>query len=150
MWKFAKAILADEPIDLYNHGEMRRDFTYVDDVVESVVQLTKHPATSVNNRARLSPKPGTSNAPWRVYNIGNHSPTELLYVVSLLERHLGKKAKRNLMPMQPGDVPATYADVEALTKVIQFSPSTSIENGVAKFVQWYRAYHSYNVKKGAA
>ena len=141
MWKFAKAILADEPIDLYNQGVMCRDFTYVDDVVESVVRLTKHPAAPDKNWSSHSPDSGTSSAPWRVYNIGNHSPTELLYVVSLLEKHLGKDAKRNLLPMQPGDVSATYADVEALTEAVDFKPSTSIEDGIASFVQWYLEYH---------
>ena len=141
MWKFAKAILADEPIDIYNRGEMRRDFTYVDDVVESIVRLTEQPATPYGKWDSYSPDPGTSDAPWRVYNIGNHSPTELLYVVSLLEKHLGKKSRQNLLPMQPGDVSATYADVEALAEAVEFKPSTSIESGIAKFVQWYLAYH---------
>ncbi len=154
MWKFAKAILADEPIDLYNQGVMCRDFTYVDDVVESVVRLTKHPSAPDKNWNSHSPDSGTSSAPWRVYNIGNHSPTELLYVVSLLEKHLGKDAKRNLLPMQPGDVSATYADVEALTEAVDFKPSTSIEDGIASFVQWYLEYHqeqisTVNLKKTA-
>ena len=154
MWKFAKAILADEPIDLYNQGVMCRDFTYVDDVVESVVRLTKHPSAPDKNWNSHSPDSGTSSAPWRVYNIGNHSPTELLYVVSLLEKHLGKDAKRNLLPMQPGDVSATYADVEALTEAVDFKPSTSIEDGIASFVEWYLDYHqeqtdSVSLKKTA-
>jgi UDP-glucuronate 4-epimerase len=141
MWKFAEAILADRPIDLYNRGEMRRDFTYVDDVVESIVRLTEHPATANNDWSGDRPDPATSAAPWRVYNIGNHSPTELLYVVSLLEKHLGKTAKRNLAPMQPGDVSATYADVDALAKAVDFKPATSIEDGIARFIAWYRGYH---------
>jgi len=145
MWKFAKAILADEPIDIYNRGEMHRDFTYVDDVVESILRLTEQPATPDGKWDSHSPDPGTSNAPWRVYNIGNHSPTELLYVVSLLEKHLGKKSKQNLLPMQPGDVSATYAEVEALSEAVDFKPATSIEDGIAKFVRWYLDYHRNQV-----
>ena len=141
MWKFAEAILAGRPIDLYNQGEMRRDFTYVDDVVESIARLTKHPATPSGEWSGVAPDPATSNAPWRIYNIGNHSPVELLDVVSLLEKHLGKKALRNLEPIQPGDVPATYADVAALMEAVDFKPATSIETGVARFVGWYRDYH---------
>ena len=141
MWKFAEAILAGRPIDLYNQGEMRRDFTYVDDVVESIVRLTDDPATPRAEWSGVAPDPATSNAPWRVYNIGNHSPVELLDVVSLLEKHLGKKAIRNLVPIQPGDVPATYADVAALMEAVDFKPSTSIEAGIGRFVGWYRDYH---------
>ena len=140
-WKFTKAILADEPIDIYNHGAMLRDFTYVDDVVESVLRLTDQPTTTYQKSDNQSPNPGTSNAPWRVFNIGNHSPTKLLYMVSLLEKYLGKKARKNLLPMQPGDVRATYADVEALTEAVGFKPSTSIEDGLEKFVHWYLEYH---------
>lgn len=142
MWKFAEAILAGRPIDLYNRGAMRRDFTYVDDVVESIVRLTQQPASPNENWGGDCPDPATSDAPWRVYNIGNHSPTELLYVVSLLEKHLRKSAKRNLAPMQPGDVSATYADVDALAKAVDFKPATSIEDGIARFTAWYRDYHA--------
>ena len=153
-WKFTEAILQNRPIELYNLGKMQRDFTYVDDVVESVMRLTKYPAKSDANWNNLEPDPATSSAPWRVYNIGNHSPTELLYVVSLLEKHLGKKAIRNLAPMQPGDVSATYADVEALAQAVSFKPSTTIENGIANFVEWYLKYHqihnSTRSKKKAA
>jgi UDP-glucuronate 4-epimerase len=141
MWKFAKAILAGEPISLYNHGKMRRDFTYVDDVVESIVRLVERPATPNPAWSGLAPDPATSAAPWRVYNIGNHSPVELLYVVELLERNLGRTAIREYVDMQPGDVPATYADVEALTRAVGFKPSTSIEDGIARFITWYRGYH---------
>ena len=142
MWKFTEAILADRPIDLYNRGAMRRDFTYVDDVVESIVRLTQQPASPNEKWSGDGPDPATSAAPWRVYNIGNHSPTELLYVVSLLEKHLGKLAKRNLAPMQLGDVSATYADVDALAKAVDFKPATSIEDGIARFIAWYRDYHA--------
>jgi UDP-glucuronate 4-epimerase len=141
MWKFAKAILAGEPIELYNHGMMRRDFTFVDDVVESIVRLIDHPAAPNSEWSGLDPDPATSLAPWRVYNIGNHSPVELLYVVELLEKNLGRAAVRTLVDMQPGDVPATYADVAALSAAVGFTPSTSIEDGIGRFVAWYRSYH---------
>lgn len=141
MWKFAEAILAGQPIDLYNYGEMRRDFTYVDDVVESIVRLTEHPAAPSAEWSGMAPDPATSNAPWRVYNIGNHSPVELLDVVSLLEKHLGKKAIRYLVSIQPGDVPATYADVAALMEALDFKPSTPIDVGITRFVNWYLEYH---------
>lgn len=143
MWKFTEAILAGRPIELYNHGSMRRDFTYVDDVVESIVRLTERPATANPQWSGHSPDPATSNAPWRVYNIGNHSPVELLHVVSLLEQNLGKAAIRHLVPIQPGDVPATYADVEALAEAVDFSPATPIDVGIASFIDWYRKYHQF-------
>ncbi len=140
-WKFTEAILAGRPIELYNHGAMRRDFTYVDDVVESVVRLTEQPATANPDWSGAAPDPATSNAPWRVYNIGNHSPVELLEFVSLLEEALGTRAVKKLMPIQQGDVPATCADIEALSGAVGFSPATPIEVGVARFVAWYRTYH---------
>ena len=141
MWIFAKAILAGEPIKLFNNGNMRRDFTYVDDVVESVVRLVDRPATADPQFSGASPDPGASNAPWRVYNIGNNKPVELLEVVRLLEEAIGKKAKRELLPMQPGDVPATYADIDDLMRDVGFRPATSIADGIVRFVKWYRAYH---------
>lgn len=143
-WKFADAIMAGHPIDLFNRGAMRRDFTYVDDVVESVIQMIDHPARSNAEELGASPDPSTNVTPTKIYNIGNHSPTELLYLVSLLEKNLGKSAKKNLAPMQPGDVVATYADVGALERDVGFSPSTSIEEGVSKFVDWYLWYYQSN------
>jgi UDP-glucuronate 4-epimerase len=140
-WKFTEAILAGRPIELYNYGAMRRDFTYVDDVVEAIVRLTDQPAAPNRAWSGDTPDPATSNAPWRVYNIGNHSPIELLDLVSLLERSLGKDAIRVLSPMQLGDVPATYADVSALVEAVAFSPSTPLHVGVSKFVDWYCLYH---------
>ncbi len=130
MWIFAKAILAGEPIKLFNNGDMRRDFTYIDDVVEAVVRLVDHapaPNPGVVERASRS---GSSNAPWRVYNIGNNNPVELLEVVRLMEEAIGKKAKRELLPMQPGDVPATYADVDDLMREVDFKPATPIGEGI--------------------
>jgi UDP-glucuronate 4-epimerase len=141
MWLFAKAIFAGEPIKLFNNGNMRRDFTYVDDVVESVVRLIDRPAKVDQKFSSVSPDPGASSAPWRVYNIGNNKPVELLEVVRLLEEAIGKKAKRELLPMQAGDVPATYADVDDLMREVNFRPATAITEGVVRFIDWYRKYH---------
>jgi UDP-glucuronate 4-epimerase len=142
MWIFAKAIVTGQPIKLFNNGNMRRDFTYIDDVVESVVRLVDRPPKSNSSFSTLSPDPGSSNAPWRVYNIGNNSPVELLEVVRLLEEALGKKATRELLPMQPGDVPATYADVDDLVREVNFQPATSITEGVRRFIDWYQLFHN--------
>ena len=141
MWLFTKAIVAGEPIKLFNHGKMRRDFTYVDDIVESIVRMVDRAPSANATWSGETPDPGSSTAPWRVYNIGNNNPVEVVDVVSLLEQAIGKKAKRELVPMQPGDVPATYADVDDLMRDIGFKPSTPIADGVARFVEWYRAYH---------
>lgn len=140
MWIFAQAILSGKPITLFNHGNMRRDFTYVDDVVESVVRLVDRPAAPDPNWSGSDPDPATSSAPYRIYNIGNNNPVELLHVVSELEECLGRKAIRELMPMQPGDVPETYADVDDLMRDVGFRPSTPVETGIRNFVDWYRAY----------
>ena len=137
MWIFAAAILAGQPIKLFNYGKMRRDFTYIDDIVEAVVRLVdRAPARSGEN-----PDPGLSAAPWRVYNIGNNNPVELLEVVRLLEETIGRNAKRELVPMQPGDVPATYADIDDLMRDVGFRPATPIKTGIERFVAWYRSYH---------
>ena len=141
MWIFAKAIMAGEPIKLFNNGDMRRDFTYIDDIVEAVVRLVDHAPAPNPAWSSERPDPGSSNAPWRVYNIGNNNPVELLEVVRLLEEAIGKKAKRELLPMQPGDVPATYADVDDLMREVDFKPATPIGEGIARFVAWYRTYH---------
>ena len=141
MWIFVKAILAGEPIRLFNNGNMRRDFTYIDDVVEPVVRLVDRPPTVNPAFSTALADPASSTAPWRLYNIGNNKPVELLEVVRLLEETIGKKAKRELVPMQPGDVPATYANVDDLMRDVGFRPSTPIAEGIARFVEWYRAYH---------
>ena len=141
MWIFAKAIAAGEPIRLFNHGKMQRDFTYVDDVVESIERLVDKPPAGNPAYDGNKPDPASSSAPWRVYNIGNNNPVELLDVVDLLEKSIGKKAIRELAPMQPGDVPATYANVDDLMRDVDFRPSTPIADGIAKFIEWYRAYH---------
>jgi UDP-glucuronate 4-epimerase len=140
MWIFAQSIIADAPIRLFNHGNMRRDFTYVDDVVESVVRLIDRPARPDPQWSGNDPDPATSSAPYRIYNIGNNQPVELLHVVAELEKCLGKKAKREMMPMQAGDVPATYADVDDLMRDVGFRPSTPVETGIRNFVDWYRRY----------
>lgn len=137
MYLFADAIANDRPIRLFNNGEMRRDFTYVDDVTEAVVRLMDH----VPVPGDVAHGPGTSAAPWRVYNIGNNKPEDLVKVVRLLERELGRAAKKELLPMQPGDVPETFADVRDLEREISFRPRTTIEQGISRFVAWYRDYH---------
>ena len=141
MWIFTAAIMAGKPIKLFNHGEMRRDFTYIDDVAQVVVRLIDRPAQGDPNWSGDAPDPARSSAPWRIYNIGNNNPVNLLDVVSLLEQALGKKAIRDLMPMQPGDVPATFSDVDDLMRDIGFKPSTPIAEGVTRFVAWYKEYH---------
>lgn len=141
MWIFADAIMAGKPIKLFNHGKMQRDFTYVDDIVESIERLVDRPAAGNPEYSSDKPDPGSSSAPWRVYNIGNNNPVELLDVVAELERRIGKKAIRELAPMQPGDVPATYADIDGLARAVDFKPSTPIADGIGRFIDWYRAYH---------
>jgi UDP-glucuronate 4-epimerase len=138
---FAKAILGGQPIKLFNHGNMRRDFTYVDDVSEAVVRLLGRPPQGNPNWSGDRPDPATSAAPWKIYNIGNNNPEELLHVVSLLEKEFGRTAIKEMLPMQPGDVPATFADVEDLARDIGFCPATKIEDGIARFAKWYREYH---------
>ena len=141
VYLFTEAMLAGRPIDVYNHGRMRRDFTFIDDIVEAVVRVTDRPAVPNAHWTGDAPDPATSAAPYRLYNIGNNRPVELTHLIETLEKCLGVKAKRNLLPMQPGDVPATYADVDDLAGDVGFQPRTSIEDGVAKFVAWYREYH---------
>jgi UDP-glucuronate 4-epimerase len=141
MFIFAKAILSGTPIRLFNHGNMRRDFTYIDDVSEAIVRLMDLPPRGNPNWSGDRPDPGTSVAPWKIYNIGNNNPEELMHVVSLLEKEFGRAAVKEMLPMQPGDVPATYADVEDLARDIGFKPSTTIEDGIKRFAKWYRDYH---------
>jgi UDP-glucuronate 4-epimerase len=141
MWIFAAAISAGKPIQLFNHGKMRRDFTYIDDVAQAVVRVLDRPAEGDPKWSGNAPDPSRSSAPWRIYNIGNNSPVELLDVVGLLEQAIGKKAIRELMPMQPGDIPETYADVDDLMRDVGFKPSTPIAEGVAQFIAWYKDYH---------
>jgi len=138
---FTKAILEDKPIDVFNFGNMQRDFTYIDDIVEGVIRIAGKPAEPDKAWSGSDPAPGSSSAPYRIYNIGNHQPVELLRFIEVLEKALGKKARMNHLPLQPGDVPATYADVQSLTDETGFTPKTSIETGVERFVAWYRSYY---------
>jgi len=141
MWLFAKAILEGQPIKLFNHGNMRRDFTYIDDVVEAIVRLIGRAPQGNPEWSGDKPDPGSSAAPWRVYNIGNNNPVDVPKVVAILEQELGRTAKKEMLPMQPGDVPATYADVDDLIREVDFKPATPIAEGIARFVEWYRSYH---------
>jgi UDP-glucuronate 4-epimerase len=141
MYLFAKAILAGQAIRLFNHGRMRRDFTYVDDVSEAIVRLLDRPPQPNPDWSSEKPDPSSSTAPWKVYNIGNSKPEELMHVVSLLEKEFDRPARKEMLSMQPGDVAATYADIADLERDIGFRPATSIEDGVARFARWYRDYH---------
>ncbi len=141
LFLFTKAILDGQPIKVFNYGKHRRDFTYVDDIVEGVIRTLDSTATPNPDWTGKKPDPGTSKAPWRVYNIGNQSPVELLKYIEILEQKLGKTAEKELLPLQPGDVPDTYADVEALVKDVDYKPATPIEEGIDQFVKWYRSYY---------
>jgi UDP-glucuronate 4-epimerase len=138
---FTKAILAGKPIDVFNYGKMQRDFTYVDDIVEGIIKVMHKIPEPNPDWVGTNPDPSSSKAPYRIYNIGNNQPIELMYFIEVLEKCLGIEAKKNIMPIQPGDVPITYADVSDLTRDVGFKPDTSIELGVARFVDWYRAYY---------
>ncbi|SFI14022.1 NAD-dependent epimerase [Planctomicrobium piriforme] len=140
MFLFAEAILAGQPIDVFNHGKMRRDMTYIDDIVEGVVRTLDHIARPNPHWSGDAPDPGTSTGPYRLYNIGNNKPIELLYLIETLERCLGRTAEKRFLDMQPGDVPETYADVTDLTVETGFRPDTPIEVGIERFVNWYRGY----------
>jgi UDP-glucuronate 4-epimerase len=141
LFLFTKAILEGRPIDVFNRGQMRRDFTYVDDIVEGVIRVLDRVADSDPAYRAELPDAGTSNVPYRVFNIGNHDPVPLLDFIGAIEEALGVKAEQNLLPMQDGDVPATYADVEALKAWVGFAPATDIRTGIGRFVKWYREYY---------
>jgi UDP-glucuronate 4-epimerase len=138
---FTKAILAGKPIDVFNYGKMQRDFTYVDDIIEGVVRVMHKIPQPNPDLVEDIPDPAISKAPYRIYNIGNNQPIELMYFIEVLEKCLGIEAQKNILPMQPGDVPRTYADVSDLVRDVGFKPYTSIEVGVARFVDWYRSYY---------
>lgn len=142
LFLFTKAILEGRPISVYNHGQMRRDFTYVDDIVEGLVRVHDRPPQADPSWSKDTPDPGTSWAPYRVYNIGNSEPVPLLRFIEVLEGALGKTAEKELTPMQPGDVPATFADVDDLARDVGFRPGTPIETGIARFVAWYREFYA--------
>ncbi|MDO8418971.1 MAG: NAD-dependent epimerase [Rubrivivax sp.] len=141
LFLFTKAILEGRPIDVFNHGNMQRDFTYVDDIVEGVLRVLDRTATPDPAYRAEAPDPGTSNAPFRIFNIGNHTPVPLMDYIACVESELGMKAQKNLLPLQDGDVPATYADVDALRDWVGFTPATDIRTGIAHFVRWYRGYY---------
>jgi len=141
LFKFTRAILAGEPIQVFNHGNMVRDFTYVDDIIEGVVRVIDNIAAPDPAWRSDTPDPATSYAPYRIYNIGNNNPVKLMRYINALEDCLGKKAIMEMLPMQPGDVPATQADVSRLERDTGFKPATPVEEGIAKFVKWYRDYY---------
>ncbi|HEY9658198.1 MAG TPA: NAD-dependent epimerase/dehydratase family protein, partial [Allocoleopsis sp.] len=139
---FTQAILAGQPIEVFNYGKMRRDFTYIDDIVEGIVRVIDRPPQPNLDWSGDTPDPGSSMAPYKLYNIGNHQPVELMHLIEVLESCLGVKAQKNFQPMQLGDVPATYADVDDLVQAVGFKPNTPIEVGVERFINWYRHYYS--------
>ena len=141
LFLFTRAILEGNPIDVFNYGEMKRDFTYIDDIVEGIVRVMDQIPEPDLVWDSSHPDPGTSRSPYRIYNIGNHNPVGLLRFIEILEDCLGKKARKNLLPMQPGDVPATYADVDDLMRDVGFKPATPIEEGIERFVKWYLDYY---------
>ncbi|MCD1588411.1 NAD-dependent epimerase [Halomonas sp. IOP_14] len=141
LFKFTRAILAGETIPVYHYGQHRRDFTYIDDIVEGVIRVLDQPAVPNSAWQGTTPDPASSSAPWRLYNIGNHQPVVLMDYIAALENALGATAKKELLPMQPGDVPDTYADVDDLVEQFGYQPSTSVDEGVAQFVQWYREFY---------
>jgi UDP-glucuronate 4-epimerase len=143
LFMFTRNIIAGEPIDVFNYGKHRRDFTYVDDIVEGVVRTMDHTAEPNADWDAAKPDPGTSSAPYRIYNIGNQQPVELMHYIEVLENCLGRKAEKNMLPLQPGDVPDTYADTEALVNDVDYQPNTTVEVGIKNFVDWYVEY--YNV-----
>jgi len=141
LFMFTKNIIEGKPIDVFNYGKHQRDFTYIDDIVEGVIRTLDNVAQPNENWSGKNPDSATSKAPYRLYNIGSNSPCELLRYIEIIEDCVGKKAIKNMLPMQPGDVMATYADVDALIQDVDYKPSTSIEAGVAKFVEWYRDFY---------
>ena len=138
---FTKAIVEGKPIQVFNFGKMQRDFTYIDDIAEGVIRVLDRPASGDPTWNSACPDPSKSSAPYRIYNIGNHQPVELLHLIEVLENCIGKKAEKVMLPIQPGDVPATHADVDELVRDIEFRPTTPIDLGVSRFVQWYRGFY---------
>ncbi|MGQ9813498.1 MAG: NAD-dependent epimerase [Dissulfurimicrobium sp.] len=141
LFLFTKAILEDRPIDVFNFGKMQRDFTYIDDIIEGVTRILDRAPVPDSAWDRGTPDPATSYAPYRLYNIGNNKPVELLHFIEVIEKCLGKKAKKNFLPIQPGDVSVTYADISELERDIGFKPQTSLEEGIPRFIDWYKKYY---------
>ncbi|HIO92098.1 MAG TPA: NAD-dependent epimerase [Leucothrix mucor] len=148
MLKFTQKMVAGEEIDVYNYGKHRRDFTYIDDIVAGVVRVLDQPPKGNPNWDGEKPDPASSPAPWKIYNIGNQKPIELMDYINSIEKHLDIKAKINLLPLQPGDVPDTYADVEDLIADVNYRPSMSLDQGVKNFVDWYKGYYQYSENTG--
>ncbi len=142
-FSFTKAIMEGKPIDVFNFGKMKRDFTYIDDIIEGVVRVMNKIPQPNPEWDRKNPDPGSSYAPYKLYNIGNNNPVELIKFIEILETNIGKKAQKNMLPMQPGDVPITYANVDDLMNDVSFKPSTTLEEGIRKFVEWYRGYNKH-------
>jgi UDP-glucuronate 4-epimerase len=141
LFKFTKAILSGEKIQVFNYGKHRRDFTYIDDIVEGITRIIDKPATSNQQWSGDNPDPGSSLAPWKLYNIGNNRPVDLMDYIGAIEKTLGMKAIKDLLPLQPGDVPDTYADVTDLVNDFNYKPSMRVEDGVGNFVEWYKKYY---------
>ena len=142
LFLFTKNIINNEPIKIFNNGEMKRDFTYIDDIVESITRLIQKPPKKDNSFDFNNLKPDNSWAPYRIFNIGNSNPTPLMDFINNIEKKLGKKAKKQYLPIQPGDVPGTESDCKSLEKLINFKPSTSVEIGISKFIDWYRKFYN--------
>jgi len=140
LFLFTKAILAGQPIQVFNHGRMVRDFTYIDDIVEGVVRVIDHPPTGNNSWSGKHPDPASSKAPYKIYNIGNNNPVQLMDFIAAIEEKLGRTAQKKMMPIQPGDVPATYANVDDLVTDLGYKPATSVQEGIAAFIEWYQGY----------
>ena len=144
LFLFTKAILEDKPIDVFNHGKMRRDFTYIDDIVEGIVRVIDHPSAGKSGWSGKNPDPTCSKGPYKIYNIGNSKPVELMDFIEAIEKCLGKQAQKNMMSIQPGDVPATWADVSDLVEDLGYQPNTTVQEGVERFIVWYREYYNIN------
>ncbi len=143
LFKFTKNIISKKPIEVYNYGKHKRDFTYIDDITEVISRVINMPAKPNKNWDSDKPDPGSSRAPWRVYNIGNNKPVDLMEYISAIENALGMKAKINFLPLQPGDVPTTYADVNELIKDFNFKPKTDVKDGIEKFINWYKEFYKH-------
>ena len=146
LFKFTRSILEDKPIDVFNNGKHTRDFTYIDDIVTGIIKTLDNPAKKNNNWNSNQPDCASSKAPWRIYNIGNNKPVQLMDYIDALEKALGTKAKINFLPLQPGDVPDTYANVENLNKNFNYKPSTSVIDGVSNFIKWYKSYYQISLR----
>jgi UDP-glucuronate 4-epimerase len=142
LFLFTRAILEGKPIQVFNHGRMERDFTYIDDIIEGVVRIMKTIPVADPDWSAKTPDPGSSRAPYRIYNIGNNQPVSLMDFIGAVEKALGKKAEKEFLDMQPGDVPATYADIDDLMKTVGFRPQTPLETGIGRFVSWYKEFYA--------